>query len=207
MKSNEKINDPNRRDFIFKALSSCALCCFAAPRIIAGDVTSESYLSDSEHKFDKDSGMSNQAVYDFAFKFTYIPAMRELQDKFGKERFIELLKEASLKMHENGDSDIDFSERTLEVWASNMKGGIEAWSNQLTCEIVKEDANIFEIKFSECLWAKTFREENASEIGYAGICYQDYGTTKAFNPKIELIRDKTLMEGNDCCHFKWIKKD
>jgi len=55
----------------------------------------------------------------------------------------------------------------------------------------------------ECLWAKTFREADAGDIGYAGCCYGDYGMTKSFNPKLKLERNKTLMQGHDCCHFKW----
>ena len=59
------------------------------------------------------------------------------------------------------------------------------------------------MKFTECLWAKTFREADASEIGYAGVCYQDYPMTKTFNPNLKLIRETTLMQGHDCCNFKW----
>jgi hypothetical protein len=77
---------------------------------------------------------------------------------------------------------------------------------QVTYGGVKQIDDEFEIKFTECLWAKTFREADAGDIGYAGCCYQDYAMTKAFNPKMELIREKTLMQGADCCHFKWRMK-
>jgi hypothetical protein len=40
----------------------------------------------------KDSGMSHQAVYSFAFKRWYIPAMKNLKDQIGQDRFLEMLK-------------------------------------------------------------------------------------------------------------------
>jgi len=46
------------------------------------------------------------------------------------------------------------------------------------------------------------RELNATDIGYAVICHGDYAYCQGFNPKIRLIRTKTLMQGDDCCEFR-----
>jgi hypothetical protein len=59
------------------------------------------------------------------------------------------------------------------------------------------------MRVSACLWAKTFRDAGASELGYASICFGDLALAKAFNPRMEFTRDKTLMQGDDCCHFKY----
>jgi hypothetical protein len=61
-----------------------------------------------------------------------------------------------------------------------------------------------EIKITECLWAKTFRAANAADIGYATICYSDFAGAVAFNPKMRLVRTKTLMQGHDCCNHRWV---
>jgi hypothetical protein len=60
------------------------------------------------------------------------------------------------------------------------------------------------MKVTECLWAKTFREADAADIGYRCICRADYVTAKAFNPKLELVRDKTLMQGHACCNHRYV---
>ena len=62
----------------------------------------------------------------------------------------------------------------------------------------------FELKVTECIWASTFLEANMGEFGYAWICWGDYAWAKSFNPKIKLVRDKTLMQGNDYCNHKYI---
>ena len=203
--SNEPINQ-NRRDFILKAISTCTLCCVAGPKLLALDKDSNSTVSDDEHKFLKDSGMSIQEVYEFTFKEWYIPAMKNLKEQVGHDRFIEMLKKSSDKLYEPKDYEgVNYSDRTLAAFADYEKQICEQYSDCITWE-VNEDESVFEIKITECLWAKTFREADASEIGYAGVCYMDYGMTKAFNPNLELIRDKTLMEGHDHCHFKWTVK-
>jgi len=68
MKNSDKPTIQNRREFIFKSFASCTLCCFAGPKLIALDNDSNPTVSFDEHKFLKDSGMSIQEVYEFAFK-------------------------------------------------------------------------------------------------------------------------------------------
>ena len=207
MQTENKLANQNRRGFILKAISSCTLCCLAGPKLIALDNDSIPIVSYDEHKFLKDSGLSIQEVYEFAFKEWYIPAMKNLKEQVGHDRFIEMLKKSSDKLQERKDYEgIDYSDRTLTAFADWMKQICDYWSDRITWEVINEDESVFETRFTECLWAKTFREADASEIGYAGVCYQDYSMTKAFNPNLELIRDQTLMEGSDHCHFKWTMK-
>lgn len=62
----------------------------------------------------------------------------------------------------------------------------------------------FEIKVTEYLTADIFRESDAADIGFACVCHADYALPIAFNPKAKMIRDKTLMEGHDCCNHRYI---
>jgi len=61
-----------------------------------------------------------------------------------------------------------------------------------------------EIRVTECLWAKTFRDAKAGDIGYATICYQDYAMSQGFSSKLKMIRSKTLMQGHDYCNHRWV---
>jgi hypothetical protein len=60
------------------------------------------------------------------------------------------------------------------------------------------------VRITECLWARTFREAKAGDLGYAMICHGDIASTKAYNPKITLNRPKILMNGDDECRFHWV---
>jgi len=206
MKENASIKN-GRRDFILKSVSSCAFCCVAAPIAFASHKKLNSTTSNQKHKFQSDSGMSIQGAYNFAFKAWYIPAMKNLMEQIGKEKFLDMLKTSSEMSHvPDKNADINYDEQTLTAWSTGLIRGMKTMSDRITYEILTDEESIFEVKFTECLWAKTFREADASEIGYAGVCYQDYPMTKAFNPNLKLIRDKTLMQGQDCCHFNWVKE-
>lgn len=195
----------DRRKFLEKTFSSCAFCCFAAPKLYSSDIYTHPTASDQKHKFESDSGMSIQQVYGFAFKENFIPAMKNLMRQIGRDKFLEMLRKSSEMLYES-DEDTYFKnkERTLKTWSDYSKKLMEGWSNILTGEILTDTEDVLEIKYTECLYAITFREADAGDIGYAALCYQDYPWTKQFNPNLKLIREKTLMQGHDCCHFKWI---
>jgi len=68
MKNDASIKN-GRRDFILKSFSSCALCCFAAPNLFGSDKKLHPIASDQQHKFDSDSGMSNQDAYNLRLRY------------------------------------------------------------------------------------------------------------------------------------------
>ena len=41
-------------------------------------------------------------------------------------------------------------------------------------------------------------------IGHAHVCYGDYAWARGFNPKIKMVRDKTLMQGHEYCNHRYI---
>ena len=78
------------------------------------------------------------------------------------------------------------------------------WSHVVTMKPFEETKTSYEVRVTECLWAQTFIEENAADIGYATHCHVDYASAAAFNPNIRMYRTKTLMEGHDYCDHKWV---
>jgi len=196
----------SRREFILKSFSSCAFCCLSAPIAFASSEVTCSTTSDQKHKFQGDSGMTMQQVYNFAYKQWYIPAMKNLMKQVGKDKFLEMLKKSSEMLYETDkNADINYNERTLTAFTDNLKKEAEGFYKlRATFEIIYSDEHVLEMKTTECLWAKTFREANAADIGYASCCYQDYPAAKAYNPKLKFIREKTLMQGHEYCDNKWV---
>jgi hypothetical protein len=121
--------------------------------------------------------------------------------------FIELLKRAaSDEATKSGLADAQkLPQNDFAAFKAQIKKLQDRfWQHVVTYEIVEDTEKAIEAKGTECLWAKTFREANASDIGYAAICYPDYASAQAFNPKLKLIRTKTLMQGDDCCNHRWV---
>jgi hypothetical protein len=78
------------------------------------------------------------------------------------------------------------------------------YQDTLTMEIVENTDNAYELKITECMWASTFLAAKAGDIGWASVCFGDYAWAEGFNPKIKLVRDKTLMQGHDICNHRYI---
>ena len=52
--------------------------------------------------------------------------------------------------------------------------------------------------------ADVYSEWGAEDIGYLVECKGDFAACAAQHPNLRLERTKTLMEGDDCCDFKYI---
>jgi L-2-amino-thiazoline-4-carboxylic acid hydrolase len=158
-----------------------------------------------KHKFLQDSNMTFQEVFDFAYG-SLVPVLQGLAQELGKECFLEALKnvasESALKAAKDSARQLPCND--FAAFNASMREPSHFGKHILTLEIVEDTPQAVQVQVTECLWAKTFREMGAAEIGYALICYRDYADCQGFNPKINLTRSKTLMQGDDYCNHRFV---
>lgn len=196
----------SRRQFLQNILPVGTMLCFGCTHLSASVQSEENpQASEKSHKFLLDSGMSIQDVYRFTFQGYFIPLMKDFSNSMGDEKFMEMLKEASSRIGAQNMKRMtqNLPKRDLTAMAAYLKAN-PLFQKALTFEIVEESESALEIRVAECLWAKTFREADAPDVGYAAICYPDFAMASAYNPKIKLLRTKTLMQGHDCCDHKYV---
>ena len=161
--------------------------------------------TNEKHKFLEDSHMSFQEVFDFAYK-KLIPVLQGLAVEFGEEHFLDTLQkvafECTLKAGQANASKLSRNDFAAFIDPGGEPSHFA--KHVLTREIVDNGPPAFELKVTECLWAKTFREMGAADIGYALVCHTDFAEPQGFNPKITLVRSKTLMQGDDCCNHRFV---
>jgi hypothetical protein len=97
----------------------------------------------------------------------------------------------------------DLTDRSLTTFARLFEKPSRTLENAASYEIVENNGEVLELKVSECLWAKVFRDADAAGLGYAYICFPDYTMAQAFNPKIVMKRSKTLMQGDGFCNHRY----
>ncbi len=189
----------NRRHFCKGLLSAGALLGVGCPHLRAAAEEQE------KHKFQMDSKMSFEQVFDFSYP-PMIVLMRALRARMDPQEFTATLEGACDKVaQEMGrQSAQDLGQTNLAAWASTMKKPDHFWQHVVTREIVEDSAEAFEVKITECLWCKTFRALQAADLGYTCICRSDAAMARAFNPKLTLIRTKTLMQGDDHCNHRYV---
>ena len=157
-----------------------------------------------KHKFLEDSNMTFQEVFDFAFK-RLIPVLQGLAQELGEDRFLEALRKVVSERALKAGQDTARQLPSNDLAAFKAAGEPDHFGKHvLTLEMAEDTPQAFEVKVTECLWAKTFREMGAAEIGYSLICHRDYAQCQGFNPKITMIRSKTLMQGDDYCNHRFV---
>ena len=197
----------SRREFLLNILPAGTLFCFGCGNLSAWIAVQEAQKADErKHKFQEDSGMSFEEVFKFAYR-DHIEWMQFLAKEVGQDTFMGMLKrggeewakrEAQKELEKRGA--FDFATFRAEF----RKKPDRFWEHVITSVIVEDTDRAIETKVTECLWAKTYREAKAAELGYILCCYPDFPSAAALNPKLKLIRTKTLMQGDDCCNLRWV---
>ncbi len=155
------------------------------------------------------AGEKADMTWEEIFKFAYggpIPTFLKLADQIGRKRFVEMLQNAAAAAATEGmaKDPTPAAKRTLAAWM--------AWSNEpsgmfqhvLVYDKVRDEPAVVEVRVTQCLWAKTFRAAGAADIGYACICHPDFAAASGWNPKLKLIRTKTLMQGDEYCNHRFV---
>ena len=201
--TNHNQTQTSRRQFMTKIVPTCALTCLGS-KALFGMLRSESN-QEAKHKFDQSFGeLTFRQVSEMQSRVT-IEILQELEQVMGKNNLIKFLKEFSTKkLTERGKLQASqMPNNDLQSYVSQFKHQ-ELYKKAMTFEIVEDTETVFEMKVSECLSASTFLAKGAGDIGHALICWGDFAWAKGFNPKIKLIRDKTLMQGHHCCNHRYV---
>ena len=189
-----------------KLLSAGSLVCLGCGHLCALPQSEEKTpASGKKHKFQEDAKMTFEQVFAAAYRSDVL-IMNALAEKIGKDKFITMLKEASAETAAAEAKQLASSlpKNDLAGYVSVLKKPDYFWKHALTFEIVENTPTTFAGKVTECIWAKTFRNFKAPDIGYAMICHPDFAMASAYNPKMKLIRTKTLMQGHDCCNHRYV---
>jgi hypothetical protein len=201
------ISQPERRRFLLKGLPVIGMCCFGGLNELAhAQPVADSIFEEPKHKFLEDSGMSYKEVFDFAFKRRFIESMKIFSETMGKEKLLGMLAEASADAGAKATKEQikNLPQTNFAMFKAGTKMLDRFWRHVVTMKPFAETKTSYEVRVTECLWAQTFIEEDAADIGYATHCHVDYATATAFNPNIRMYRTKTLMEGHDYCDHKWV---
>ena len=200
----------SRRQFLKNVLPAGTLFCLGCSNMLAMPIPGNMKKASTEkNKILEDSGMTVEEVFKFAYQEGFIPLMQKLAEDVGREKLIELLKKASSS---NAAQQMATMAQTMPKRDfAALKTFVKDFTNTvpynlaLVSEIVEDTDKVHEIKYIKCLWAKTFREANAADIGYATQCYPSEAMINAFNPKIKVTNPKNLMKGDDVCieRFVW----
>ena len=152
------------------------------------------------HKFLHDSDMTYQDVFNYAFRWLFIPLLQDLGTRLGEDNLIAMLKEATAQVRIRGEqqaaSQVPSNDlATFTAWAREPN---PFWQNTLTFEIVEDTETAFEVKVTECLWAKT--KEDSDDRSSEHTEWTEVGR---FVERGDCDVSARLRPGADDLHQRW----
>ena len=197
----------NRRRFLSGIVPACAVSCLGLRSVFAqAQSGQETVTPEDVHKFDEEFGRTFTYRQFFGARYReYIELAKALKKELGEKKAIEFLnKYTQENMLEFGKNHAGRSpDNSFHTYTDTFRD-LDRYKNSLAMEIVEDTEKAFELKITECLWASTFLNADAGDIGHASVCIGDYTWASGFNPEIKLVRDKTLMQGHDMCNHRYI---
>ena len=193
---------PLSRRGLFTILAAGAAGCLACTRAAACPRQTQEPTAD--HDWAEKADLTWEQMFRFAYQKDLIPLLKALSERLGPEEFVRMLQEAGDAVVRKKTAGRPPIVHDLVTFAANMKNMPPIIQHAIEAEVVEQTPEAFEYRVRKCLWAKTFRDENAAAIGYAMICHPDYAVAGSLNPKLKLIRSKTLMQGDDSCRLRYV---
>lgn len=196
----------DRRAFLRALLPGGAFLCLGG-RCLIGQPQAQDKpaVAGQKHKFLEDSGMSLTEVFMVAY-LPQVGLLRGLEKEIGSEKFVAMLRNVIDEGGKKRSAEYarKLGKNDLAAYTQNFRQQGGFYQKALTFQIVEDTPRAFEVKITECLWAKTYRDANAADLGYLLSCYGDYAAAKGFNSKMRMIRTKTLMQGDAFCNHRYV---
>ena len=123
-------------------------------------------------------------------------------DNLGEEKAIAIAKEVICK------DAIEAGKNLAEKFSGNSLKELfriveEVWSadGTMTFENLKLSDNSLSFDVTFCGYVAAYERLGLKEFGYLLSCCRDFAFMDGFNPEIELMRTKTIMQGDGVCNF------
>jgi hypothetical protein len=131
------------------------------------------------------------------------PVIRAVAQKIGMESALAILREVNRQeafqrgqgmRKSDGQNGIDELVDEVATWG---EGGV--WE----MEVLEQTLTTYFFNVTRCPYYEKYRELGLEEFGVEFSCCRDEPFARGFNPRLVLMRTKTIMEGADHCDFQY----
>ena len=131
------------------------------------------------------------------------PIIDALGEKFGRDRVVEVVRDTIVQIaREQGSALTEMVGGNTLV---QFRQSLQYWTqdNALEIDVLEQSGDRFSFDVTRCRYAEIYRDLGIPELGALFSCNRDYALIEGFNPDVELERTQTIMEGADCCDFRY----
>ncbi len=132
-----------------------------------------------------------------------VPVIRAVSQRIGTGEALAILKEVNQQeafqrgqnmMRAEGQTGIEELVKDVDSWGV---GGI--WE----MDVLEQTSTNYFFNVLRCPYYEKYRELGLDEFGVEFSCCRDEPFARGFNPRLKLVRTKTIMEGADFCDFRY----
>jgi hypothetical protein len=213
MNNSNDLQGLTRRRFLTRVVPACSLVCLGATgRSLWGDHAlmrqDQQETDKAKHKFDQEfpQKLTNRQLMDLMYGREFIPFLEHLSSEIGNDKLIPMLEQhAEGKGREVGATLAkQFKGNDFSTWKKIFRPDNRNFSITLSMSVTEDTDTVHELKVTECLFADVFLKADAGNLGHAAVCHGDFAMASAFNPRIKMERDKTLMQGHAFCNHRYL---
>lgn len=131
------------------------------------------------------------------------PIIRAVSERIGREEALAILIEVNqdeayrrgkAMAGQPGGNGIEELTRDVAGWG---RGG--RWE----MEVLEQTSTRFFFNVTRCPYRDQYRELGLEDLGVGFSCCRDEPFARGFNPRLRLVRTRTLMEGAAHCDFRY----
>lgn len=120
--------------------------------------------------------------------------------KFDKDEVLESLKDTFRGIaFDEGRKLKNENENPFQTLEKHWQKLVEG--EALEIEGLEITESEMKFKVTRCKYAEFYEQIGASDLGTILSCCRDEAFLNGFTDQVEMIRSKTILEGNNCCEF------
>ncbi len=131
------------------------------------------------------------------------PVIRALSLRIGRDEALAILLEANQQeAFLRGQSMVGTEgQNGMEELVNEVAGWGEGGVWEM--DVIEQTPTTYFFNVTRCPYYEKYRELGLEEFGVGFSCCRDEPFARGFNPQLELVRTKTIMEGADHCDFRY----
>ncbi len=131
------------------------------------------------------------------------PLIRAFAAELGTDRTLAIVRQVIGELARESGAELAraLGECTLEAFARSL----DRWrqNGALEIELLEQSPQRLDFNVTRCRYAEMYRALGLGDLGASLSCQRDYTLAQGFNPKIQLTRTQTIMEGAPYCDFRF----
>ena len=134
------------------------------------------------------------------------PIIQALGQEFEREKVITVVRETIIRLAQEQGAEL--AEMMGGCTVQHFAESLQFWTKDeaLEIEVLEQTDEKFSFDVNRCRYAELYQALGMPELGAVLSCNRDFALIDGFNPAASLTRSHTIMEGANCCDFRYTFK-